>query len=396
MKLQLKFMTDDARLRKICQDYWQQDDEGDFVFTVKEIANRYEQSYYGFAQFVAQYCQAFSVEDACSKCGEHFWVFKSRSEYTRRKSSHRNWTCNSCKRKKQEALERRRERRRNELLRFYGSVGRGKVTFEDTEETRATSLKDAITLLGVVRLAATEDFSHIRSPNVFGEGRLSPTRDYDVELLRSLVDSGVLVPDASYSPLSAFVYEEDDSFSGQYYFFRAAYSFPELHYYSESRPHIDDPEELISTLEGIFLDMSWPDSWYNQCIPLWKEVALNECLQYLDLCMKKHSFEFSPGEKTRRVLQNALSTFSTAQVFNFIWGSAQSAAAYYMRERIPKRRAANSVVGTIQRRADRARAEGWDVKAYRRDWDCPQTMFSRILFDVVLQIGDEGFNEPLA
>lgn len=147
-------------------------------------------------------------------------------------------------------------------------------------------------------------------------------------------------------------------------------------------------------LEHLFLEMEWPDSWYEQWIPLWKEVALNECLQYLDLCMREHSFDFSAGEKTRQTLENALSTFSTAQVFNFIWGSARNAAAYYMRERIPKRRAANSVVGSIQRRADQARAEEWTVKAYRRDRRCPQTEFSRTLFDVVLHIGDEGFNKP--
>jgi hypothetical protein len=202
-----------------------------------------------------------------------------------------------------------------------------------------------------------------------------------------------LIPDASYSPLDAFIYEEDGSFSGRYYIFYVAYSFPEIHSLQDGLC-IDDPEELISALENIFLEMDWPNSWYDQCIPLWKEVALNECLQYLDLCMNKHSFEFSPGEKTQRVIENALSTFSTAQVFNFIWGSARNAAAYYMRERIPKRQAANSVVGAIQRRADRARAEGWDVKPYRRDWDCPQTMFSRMFFDVVLQIGDDGFNKP--
>jgi hypothetical protein len=65
-----------------------------------------------------------------------------------------------------------------------------------------------------------------------------------------------------------------------------------------------------------------------------------------------------------------------------------------MRERIPKQQAANSVVGNIQRAADRAQAEGWNVKPYGRDRRCPQSMVSIVLFDAVLKIGERGFNEP--
>jgi hypothetical protein len=51
-------------------------------------------------------------------------------------------------------------------------------------------------------------------------------------------------------------------------------------------------------------------------------------------------------------------------VYSFIWRAAKDAAAFYVRERVTKRHAANTVVGAIERSAERAVANGWDVKDF--------------------------------
>jgi hypothetical protein len=81
-----------------------------------------------------------------------------------------------------------------------------------------------------------------------------------------------------------------------------------------------------------------------------------------------------------------------AQICNFIWRAAKDAAAFYVREAVSKQHAANTVIGAIQRYGERAKAEGWDIKPYRRNFDCPQSMVSEVLFNAVLRIGDDGFN----
>ncbi len=53
-----------------------------------------------------------------------------------------------------------------------------------------------------------------------------------------------------------------------------------------------------------------------------------------------------------------------------------------------------TVVGAIQRQAERALSEEWEVKAYRRDFRCPQSMISQVLFNTALQMGDIGFTQP--
>lgn len=53
-------------------------------------------------------------------------------------------------------------------------------------------------------------------------------------------------------------------------------------------------------------------------------------------------------EKTSQYLEYALEHYSTAQVFNTIWRAAKM-AAYYQREDISKRQAANAAVASTQK-----------------------------------------------
>jgi hypothetical protein len=93
------------------------------------------------------------------------------------------------------------------------------------------------------------------------------------------------------------------------------------------------------------------------------------------------------------MFSHLLEEYSVAQAYNFIWRAAKDAAAFYQRGGVNKQYAANTVVRAIQRQAERALSEGWEVKAYRRDFRCPQSMIGQILFDTCLQIGDVGFTQ---
>ena len=391
MKIHLKYLTDDPQKQKACQDYWLQEADG-FVLTVREVAQKHELQYRGISNLVAQWSQAYSLEDACSQCGSRYWVFKSRTEYAQRASSHGDWICGVCEQHNQEVIQQQRAAQREEVRNYFRTYTKGKVCFQENGPSAPNALEQVTALLSMIRLGASEDLTYIRSLAEIGEQRLSPTTEYDSELIRSLIRTDVLSPKVDESPLSAFLLDEE-GFTGQFYIFSVAWDFPLTYSYGTDEP-IDDPAHLIHRLDQTFLNMDWPESWYDQWLPLWQKISLNECLQYLDLCMTEHGFQFKAGEKTRQILINALTTFSVAQTFNFIWGSARNAAAYYMRENVSRRQAANSVVGAIQRRADQARAEGWDVKAFHRDRRCPQTMISQVLFDTVLQIGEDGFFKP--
>jgi hypothetical protein len=104
------------------------------------------------------------------------------------------------------------------------------------------------------------------------------------------------------------------------------------------------------------------------------------------MCLDEHGLPFKAGEKTIAVMEDALETFSIGQAYNFIWRAVRDAAAYMVRERVPAARAANSTVGNIQRAVERARAEGWDMKAYNRDRRLPVSAVSHTFFTVAMQV----------
>jgi hypothetical protein len=130
----------------------------------------------------------------------------------------------------------------------------------------------------------------------------------------------------------------------------------------------------------------------TRCAPeihdLWLEIGIEEVLEYLDCALRDHRLDFTPGDKTRLVITSALEWFSVGQIFTFVWRAAKDAAAYYARGNVDKRRAANTVVGSIQRQAERAHAEGWPVRQAWRDRRCPQSELSRLFSTRLLSSED--------
>lgn len=66
-----------------------------------------------------------------------------------------------------------------------------------------------------------------------------------------------------------------------------------------------------------------------------------------------------------------------------------------------KRQAANSTVGRISAAADRARANGWEVKAFGRPWNLPlsaigETFFSKVMWQAdLMQVVGRDARLPL-
>jgi hypothetical protein len=93
------------------------------------------------------------------------------------------------------------------------------------------------------------------------------------------------------------------------------------------------------------------------------------------------------------VFEDGLTTYSAAQLCNGSYRAVKDAAARYMEKSplLSREQAANTVVGRIQNFIEYGRTQQWDVKPFHRNFNCPRSEISRVLFDVVLKIGDEGF-----
>lgn len=127
----------------------------------------------------------------------------------------------------------------------------------------------------------------------------------------------------------------------------------------------------------------------------WRDIAIEECLEYLEYQLEQYNLNGTVGQKTEHVIWEALKHFSTSQVFNFIWGSVKDAAAYYQKDRITKQHAVNSIPNKIQKRFENALAEDYDIKPFGRDYNLPQSKIADVLYDKALKIGNRGFTSVI-
>lgn len=393
ISLRLEMLTDDEETVQICKDYWECDENGKFTFTVAELTQRYSIKSFqseSISRIAYNNCNAYSANVVCSRCNQPF-VFENRKVY-QQAVRHPEQVCSECQEENIAILRAEREaalalqkaqeeaalkQRRDAIQKVY-ALGSPRVP-----DIHALTLEDAVYLLSFVRVAASEDLT-IYGPVVNAVERLSPTSDYSVEIVKHLMAKNLIVVHPDSSP-DAFDFKEE----------KVTYNVNKVLYSLPTSNDAEATSRFITQLQSTFRTREWwPYKWHEQKLSLWKEVALHECLEYLVYILNQHQLPFNPGDKTRLVLSNLLEQYAVSQIFTMIYSCGVRAAAYYQKGGVTRQHAANTVVGRIEGYGDRAVAERWSVTYGGRDYNCPQSMVSRVLFNTVFKIGDKGLNEP--
>lgn len=376
--INLELYTDDPTLIEICKLYWKLDPNGNWAVSTSQIAKSYNISSSKLVKIVTANANAYSENYDCQRCGRPC-ILKSRTDCT--SGALQNWVCEPCKAELRQ-IEEIEQAKLHDLQK--GIVKQTcDLKIRKAIDPATLSFEDAIYLLSLIRLAASEDFGVIY-PLETRKDLLSPNFSFDIEIIRRLYESNLIYvhPDSN---VDAFTF--DGTSISQFSLIKVMWALP----VSASST---DPEFFVRELEDLIkTEKKWPEEWHNEWMPLWKKVALQECLQYLKVTLEEHGLSFNPGKKTILTFNNLLEDYSVAQIYNFIWRAAKDAAAFWVRTKSSKLHAANTVIGSIQSAAERALAEGWEIKPYRRHFECQKSMLYMVLFDTALKIGDTGFND---
>jgi hypothetical protein len=89
-----------------------------------------------------------------------------------------------------------------------------------------------------------------------------------------------------------------------------------------------------------------------------------------------------------------LEYYSVSQLYSIIYRSIANTAKFYQENKITRKHAGNMVVTHIQRYGEKAKAEGWEIKGFSRNYNLPQTAISEIFFNRIVNIGSLGFEMP--
>lgn len=330
----------------------------------------------------------------CETPMRRHWVSRGYSRY-----SDQNISCPSCGHRQDKnscRCDNCRAERKREEQRLQASKERKIRTFcqskwpscSSQHDAAKLNLKTAVALLSLVRtcllvdnksgdeslqsLLTLEALEHATIP-------FTPKGNLTSDLLSVLMIEGI-IGISEFSSIEAFDFENG-----------------KLADYDASKVRwsitVQDPERLIEELTDIADDRTkWPDQWPAQVKDLWLEIALEECREFFRYAAQERGLPEASEKSTEAMLKDLLKDFSVAQCYRIIWGGAQQASDYLVRTGCSRQHAANYTVGCCQRWSDRARAEGWEVKLFKRNFNLPRSALSHTFFDLFLKVGEDGFN----
>lgn len=361
---------------QICTDYWEVNGDGEFLHSTSVIGKNYGLSANKITQIAKEYSGAYSTSLVCSSCSTPY-QYQNRTDYYS-VAKINTWVCNDCLANEEIILE---EKKKIILSHDFTKQRENHPLSIDQLD-----LRTAVLLLSLIRYGANEDLTFINEYFSNKTDRFSPDTDDDLDFLRELYRNG-RISIAPFSNPDTLTLTENNNLS----------FYPKSVKWLLPLPEKQSFKEFTILLETKLASTDYLETNYDEVIEFCKDISLRECLAYLKYKMDEHKLPFTPGEKTRLVLAKALEEYSVAQIYGFIWSAVNNTAAYYMRAQggISKKQAANAVVGNIEKNFERAYTQNWDVKAYRRDHYLPQSIISRVLFNVLLHTDDGGFSTAL-
>jgi hypothetical protein len=401
--LKLRFLTDDESMRNFATRYWTAhygtgvtffypenvgDLVGKFGFTLNEGLCK-------LAEVVVASC------GSCPRCGGPI-VVRNRTDLYRHAAAEFAPVCQSCldrewaeQEKAQEQLRQKecqeRQRRIQEaedladqqyaVRSFYLEKLYGQEL--PRVDARMLTLEDAVYLHAVFRASKSEKLTVLPPLEIaFTKIPIAPSNVESIAVIKYLSDRNLIAPSPR-SDHDAFIWNGD--LPKSYLIFKVIW---------RVAPAIDESTTLIEQIQGIFRTGDWPEIWHARVLPLWRHVALHECIQYLQHQLSRHRMPFSPGNKTRIVIEDGLTTYSISQMYTAIFRTVKDAAAFYVEKspNVSLGLAANTVISRIKSFIDRARAEKWPVFRRPPEFECQPTMVRKVLFDVLLKFGHDGFD----
>ncbi|MFJ1541693.1 hypothetical protein ACIODS_24410 [Micromonospora chalcea] len=381
LAVELELLDVDSADGETARSYWAVNPDGSWAYSVKDVAALAKVSQPVLNQRLRAVMVARDPETPCDQCGRGATAAnRTEFEQNRRLAATARLICNGCRTDNDRAEKAAAAERQRRLVEEVSE----KFGFHDQEPISVMQLRfrEAVSLLALFRNPIDDDYTcSIPLRSWVGSSFTARTAD-GRDRLSELWNANLIVVHPS-TPQDAFGWISKDD--GE--------DLPGVHvdrvrWTARGSGHTGSINAAL--VKGIkqAASGSWPDSWSLTWPGEWDRVMLEESLAYLELCMDDHRLEFNPGERTKDVLSSALNSFSLGQVYNFVWRAVRDSAAYYQRGGVTRLQAANSTIGRIERVAERALAEKWEVKAYRRDRRLPWSAVSTTLFTTFLGLGD--------
>ena len=291
---------------------------------------------------------------------------------------HAEWCpCNPC-RAKADAERRESDKKKRQVI---------EATYtreHDIPPQEELTLQDAVFLLAIARHTEAENLSYLKPYHTYTTA-LAPLPDCQHAIITHLYE-WALIAISPGSDVNAFEFDEALTDIKRHNPARVLWAFlPGL--------GAEEKREYLSRLKTLAGSGDWPDGWNRDVPALWHYIVKNECLEnFVYLLAERGCKQDSIDQKTRALFDALLMDFSPSRIFNLCWKGVTKTTDDFARKNIPYRnRSKDRFINAIQRKADQAKAAGWRLGHFERNYHCPQTILSATFFNDFLKLGDSAF-----
>lgn len=324
---------------------------------------------------ICSVCGAAMTEEVPKRVGKNLLAGKISCSNCGHEESH-SCRCQHCV---TEHYCQAREERARQQAKIVDAIVQGQINCRTHCSFTDTSLTEAIAFLALIRCCPV-DVQRSCGPLADSPVPYAPTAALRKELLDLLRQAGLIA--VSEQSADGTIISDGE---------QLIYDTQDVRWIVPA----DGTQELVDKIEIAGLTGLWPESWYDEAKPLWQKLALAECRQFYDYCAGMRGLKVQGDGAVNSMLTNLLRDFSVSQIYRIIWSGARAASDFLITKKPSRAHAANYMVGASQRWADRARAEGWRVASFKRNFDLPRSMISYVLFDVMFKIGERGFTDEI-
>ncbi len=285
-----------------------------------------------------------------------------------------NCRCEGCLLQKQEEAEalaklqaERLQQRELKLQKYYEE--RQPINFDEM------SMTGLIYLYALCYQSTCEDVSLI-SPLMNSESPFTPSVDWDVECLEPLLK--YIFPFCKDDNILFF----NDAGNIQWYGTKVFYKIK-----IENVDKSDFLESLLEYLKKKIRNSSVSDRYELHL--LFEKLMISECIIFLKNERISYGLPHEAGEKTIALFKKLIQNWRLDQIYNIIWSRCKDAVALQVQNSLPKYRASNTIIGSIDRYVERAILNKWEIKSSYRDASNVQSILNYVMFNKILQF--DGF-----
>jgi hypothetical protein len=243
------------------------------------------------------------------------------------------------------------------------------------------ALRDIATLMALLRVCRAEPDGTVLRPFEGSSLPFSPTR-YGRQNIFGLLRSG-LVAVSTETPNNTFVIK-----NGQVTGWHLGQVWWRLSPITES---------FLREVRARAARRPWPPLWAEELVSLAKEIAHEECIQYLNFCADERNWPTPSNQDDLQILvQGLVKAVSVSQAFYLCYLGAMAASDHKQRLPVNAQQASDIMIKRTGQRLESILAGKYTPKNYERPWKLPRSAISIALWVDILEMGDAGFEQRIS